>query len=261
MIQAKSGIVIHFELICGDESDFKICYNSIKRKKYCDEMKGVKIEPLHDMDHPWWRTRRSCLVPAGLDAQLSSRPLVWGVGLWPDNETERLAKVCAGELAEQLGLKCSSFIPEDSISFLKEIIGDENIEDVFLFMEAATGKAGEWTSIDFGQNVTFRDVVLAIKAGKPKHPVNLKPEIALSTQDKLVFSMIWLFGLVLAMIATEVVLRRCGIVKAKSLSGISLGLVGTIPYAIVIKAVGFWSWVAVFCVSCLAFSIYWKVWR
>ena len=92
----------------------------------------VKIEPLRDdvaewAAKSWWRGLLARMLGAlvlelRLKKQLKDRPNVWGVGLWPDEETEEVAKVCAEAFV--FAYDCErKFIPSDQVDMIENLDG------------------------------------------------------------------------------------------------------------------------------------------
>ena len=87
------------------------------------------IKPLSDDTSEWrgksfWRDLlgfffTNSVLAWRLKQQLKSRPNVWGIGLWPDAETEKVARQCAEIFEEQFGLPNSSLVPDDSVMVLE----------------------------------------------------------------------------------------------------------------------------------------------
>ena len=141
-----------------------------------------KIEPLKKGKVRHWPFTDVNEQSLRISEQLAARPNVWGVGLWPDEETERIAQKCAEVLANNFGLTAFSFVPEDSLINLIEIWGTdkEGLEWAIRDMEDALGSTLADCAIDLGGDVPFREVVMAIKEGIgrprpiPKPPLSMK---------------------------------------------------------------------------------------
>lgn len=54
-----------------------------------------------------------------VENQLAERPDVWGVGLWPDEETEAIAKKIAECISESGGTELTAFIPRDELRIIE----------------------------------------------------------------------------------------------------------------------------------------------
>lgn len=91
----------------------------------------------------------SALVES-LQSQLSRRPDVWGAGLWPDAETEEIARTCA-DLLKPYGIQNARLIPGDPLALIaascdegvKPLVGD--IEEKFQFVIEDAWYASEHT--------------------------------------------------------------------------------------------------------------------
>ena len=124
-----------------------------------------KIEPLKKGKVRHWPFTDVNEQSLRISEQLAARPNVWGVGLWPDEETERIAQKCAEVLANNFGLTAFSFVPEDSLINLIDIWGTdkEGLEWAITDMEDALGSTLADRAINLGGDVPFREVVMAIK--------------------------------------------------------------------------------------------------
>ena len=110
--------------------------------------------------------------------RLTERGNVWGIGLWPDAETEKVARQCAEIFEEQFGLPNSSLVPDDSVMVL-ETWGDgldaceavEALEDAFgcVIDGEKLGKIRE------NGDVFFKDVVAAVLETRGTKPVKHPP--------------------------------------------------------------------------------------
>ena len=56
-----------------------------------------------------------------LKQQLKARPNVWGIGLWPDDEHEAVAKICAEGLDAGFGCESINFIPDDPLNLIGDL--------------------------------------------------------------------------------------------------------------------------------------------
>ena len=66
----------------------------------------------HSFHYDWEAGRQ-------IKARLTERGNVWGIGLWPDAETEKVARQCAEIFEKQFGLPNSSLVPDDSVMVLQ----------------------------------------------------------------------------------------------------------------------------------------------
>lgn len=125
---------------------------------------------------PWYfdqTLRRKCLTQWGrrldaervieksINASLENRLTTWGVGFWPNEEIERVARSCAEILREEYGLKSSAFIPEDSLSLLFKI-DTETESEALMSIESELGAKIDWHVFHSRMDITFRDFVEGI---------------------------------------------------------------------------------------------------
>lgn len=83
-------------------------------------MEGVHIEPLSDSflnTRPLGADRYEYYL-ADINRQLATRPEVWGVGLWPDAEIERVARGIAELWVSYGDVKRAAFIPDDKLRII-----------------------------------------------------------------------------------------------------------------------------------------------
>ena len=89
------------------------------------------IEPLRNDSAEWrkkgfWRDLlgfffTNSVLAWRLKQQLKARPNVWGIGLWPDAEHEKVAKICAEGF--DFGYTCGTinFIPDDPLNLIGDL--------------------------------------------------------------------------------------------------------------------------------------------
>lgn len=97
------------------------------------------IKPLYDNVDKWandnWRRylkalfSRDLALAQCLKEQLKARPNVWGRGLWPDAESEEVAKICAEGFDYGYGTDSTNFIPEDRLRMIFAMDEDEGMLD------------------------------------------------------------------------------------------------------------------------------------
>ena len=131
------------------------------------------------LEHPFWHSfHYDWEVGRQIKQKMSKRGNVWGIGLWPDAETEKVARQCAEIFEEQFGLPNSSLIPDDSVIVL-QTWGDgldaceavEALEDAFgcVIDGEKLGKIRE------SGDVFFKDVVAAVLETRGTKPVKHPP--------------------------------------------------------------------------------------
>ena len=132
----------------------------------------VQTQPFWHSFHYDWEAGRQ------IKARLTERGNVWGIGLWPDAETEKVARQCAEIFEEEFGLPNSSLVPDDSVMVL-QTRGDgldaceavEALEDAFgcVIDGEKLGKIRE------NGDVFFKDVVAAVLETRGTKPVKHPP--------------------------------------------------------------------------------------
>lgn len=132
-----------------------------------------EIEPIH-FDPATDGVKFSIFCDKGLSRaikqQMESRQNVWEVGLWPDVETEKVARRCAEIFGEELGLP-AAFVPEDSIWLLVKDY-DDGVQFACEVIADEFGCEFDWPKLNARKLLTFGDLVEIAKAGKGKviHP-------------------------------------------------------------------------------------------
>ena len=131
----------------------------------------VRTQPFWHSFHYDWEVGRQ------IKKRLTERGNVWGIGLWPDAETEKVARQCAEIFEEQFGLPNSSLIPHDSVMVLQTWGDGLDACEAVEALEDACGcvidgeKLGK---IRETGDVFFKDVVATVwetRGTKPvKHP-------------------------------------------------------------------------------------------
>ena len=112
----------------------------------CEDLADVK--PLANLfPEPrcssFWTLRMgpSSKVADAVHAQMVARPYTWGVGLWPSDEDEAIAKRCAEILTEAFECKSANLIPSDTMGgvYTLDYWGDLDDVDALLEIEEEFG--------------------------------------------------------------------------------------------------------------------------
>ena len=105
----------------------------------------------------------SALVKS-LEKQLARRPNVWGAGLWPNAETEDIARKCAGLIKPYGGMLNDFLIPGDPLDMIAAFCGDGvkailgDVEEEFRFVIDAAWYENDHTFAELVEYVrTHRD--------------------------------------------------------------------------------------------------------
>lgn len=119
----------------------------------------VRNHPIQYSAYYDWEAERQ------IKKRLTERGDVWGIGLWPDAETEKVARQCAEIFEEEFGLPNSSLIPDDSVMVLQTRGDGLDACEAVVALEDAFGcvidgeKLGK---IRENGDVFFKDVVAAV---------------------------------------------------------------------------------------------------
>ena len=140
-----------------------------------------RIEPLRDTFEEDKKNFSDCCVYEAdmeairsLNRQIAARPEVWGNGLWPDDESERIAK-CIAKECEELNPQIlrAAFIPNDQLVMINAFTEDFDIGVVSDMLMAADNRFGcKITLDDLGkrEGITFGDFIGMVKAQKTLMP-------------------------------------------------------------------------------------------
>ena len=141
----------------------------------------MKIEPLRDtFEEDKKNFPKDCVYEADMEAirslnkQIAARPEVWGNGLWPDDESERIAK-CIAKECEELNPQIlrAAFIPNDQLVMINAFTEDFDIGVVSDMLMAADNWFGCKITLDeLGkrEGITFGEFIGMIKERKASMP-------------------------------------------------------------------------------------------
>lgn len=127
------------------------------------------LKPLHDDVSGSQKTRFQRIVvklfgdvylSRSLKTQLAQRPKTWGLGLWPDIETERVAKICAECLSQNFGCRDDKLIPDDPLDLIVAIDPSYYLDD-FAVIEIMREFDCDLDPTSY-QGGTFGDLVKAV---------------------------------------------------------------------------------------------------
>ena len=201
----------------------------------------MTIEPLKDdvaewAAKSWWRGLLACLfrddvLERRLKQQLKDRPNVWGVGLWPDDEHEEVAKVCAEAL--EYAYDCErKFIPSDPINMIDNLDGCHDLcgHEAVVCIESdlnCTVPDSVLRDCTFGELV---DAVLKVRGTRTRDGLSVCDGRLAQEEEVyapkglwgLVYGRLglfsWLFALLAVEIALAVVLRLCGLQYVRAIT-------------------------------------------
>ena len=129
----------------------------------------MKIDPLREEKCPAYRSEEGFARDLLL-RQCARRPEVWGVGLWPDVESENVAKVIAHLFEEDDKNLRAAFVPNDPIKVLVDhnlaFGGFEFLPTVFRLFDCKI----EEEEFSAQPNMTLGEFVALIVARKRKTP-------------------------------------------------------------------------------------------
>ena len=141
----------------------------------------MKIESLRDtFEEDKKNFPDGCVFEADMEAirslnkQIAARPEVWGNGLWPDDESEQIAK-CIAKECEALNPQIlrAAFIPNDQLAMINAFTEDFDIGVVSDMLMAADSWFGcKITLEELGkrEGITFGDFIGMVKARKTSMP-------------------------------------------------------------------------------------------
>lgn len=144
--------------------------------------KLMEIRPLEVKDAeatvkvPWWSIRHlfkdpyvECLEK--LNAQLAARPEVWGVGLWPDEESERIAHKLASSFDLVCDIPVPAFIPADRIQVMNALEYEWGLFDYVLqWVESWYGCKIKIEELIDRPEMTFGEFVQLVRERKTCEP-------------------------------------------------------------------------------------------
>lgn len=202
----------------------------------------VRNHPIQYSAYYDWEAERQ------IKKRLTERGNVWGIGLWPDAETEKVARQCAEIFEEEFGLPNSSLIPDDSVMVL-QTRGDgldaceavEALEDAFgcVIDGENLGKIRE------DGDVFFKDVVAAVLETRGTKPVKHPPPEPGLPKSKgiaglgylvLLLIAVWPVGVVVLLgVAVSLLVDYFGAGSAKIVMGTALAAWGVISVLVMRK--------------------------
>ena len=136
----------------------------------------LKFTPLHaeaaEKYSRWFKLEmnRGCEGRAAfLYEQLKARPNPWGIGLWKDAETEKIAKRCAEIFIDYFD-KCPNdrLIPQDRMEMVAALNDTGDIDDVMAVEEIEDEFDCTIPDGFYTEETTFGDFVECVKAGRGK---------------------------------------------------------------------------------------------
>ena len=159
----------------------------------------MKLEPLNDgftRNCPFWKNRFDHYLDS-INEQLASRPEVWGVGLWQDAETERVAKGIAELWVSYGEVKRTSFIPADKLRIIELAdyewgLVSSNLDDI----EREFNCKLDVEELISNEEMTFGDLARIVREREGSHqsePVDVGEltEEVKKLRNDLVFCHLW----------------------------------------------------------------------
>lgn len=159
----------------------------------------MKIEPLNDgftRNCPFWKNKFDHYLDS-INEQLASRPEVWGVGLWQDAETERVAKGIAELWVSYGEVKSTSFIPADKLRIIELAdyewgLVSSNLDDI----EREFNCKIDVEELISNEEMTFGDLARIVREREGSHqpePVDVGEltEEVKKLRNDLVFCRLW----------------------------------------------------------------------
>ena len=202
----------------------------------------VQTQPSWHSFHYDWEAGRQ------IKARLTERGNVWGIGLWPDAETEKVARQCAEIFEEEFGLPNSSLIPDDSVMVLQTRGDGLDAYEAVVALEDTFGcvidgeKLGK---IRENGDVFFKDVVAAVLETRGTKPVKHPPPEPGLPHPKgiaglgclaLLFIAGWPVGVVVLLgVAASLLIDYFGAGSAKMVMGTAIAAWGVISVLVIRK--------------------------
>ena len=175
-----------------------------------------------EKDVPWWKFYDPCKESlAELNRQLAARPEVWGVGLWPDEESEKIAKSLAESLNDTVDVPVPALIPLDSMEAINAL--DLEWEMVTMLLAEVQGRYGckiDIKEISARPNMTFGEFVAMVKERKgeaPHEPIDTEQvlkEVGQLRRNIILSHLGWLLvfpAVAVTYVVGMVVLELCGV--------------------------------------------------
>lgn len=200
----------------------------------------VQTQPFWHSFHYDWEAGRQ------IKARLTDRGNVWGIGLWPDAETEKVARQCAEIFEEQFGLPNSSLVPDDSVMVLQTWGDGLDACEAVVALEDAFGcvidgeKLGK---IRENGDVFFKDVVAAVLETRGTKPVKHPPPEPGLPKPKgiaglgylvLLLIAVWPVGVVVLLgVAASLLVDYFGAGSAKIVIGVAIAVWGVISVLVI----------------------------
>lgn len=179
-----------------------------------------------EKDVPWWKFYDPCKESLKeLNRQLAARPQVWGVGLWPDDESEKIAKSLAESLNDMVDVPVPALIPSDSMEAINAL--DLEWDMVTMLLAEVQGWYGckiDIEEISARPNMTFGEFVAMVKERKgeaPQEPVDTEQvlkEVGQLRRDIILGHLGWLLvfpAVAVSYVVGMVVLELCGVEGAE----------------------------------------------
>ena len=155
-----------------------------------------------------------------LNRQVLARPEVWGVGLWEDEETEKVAKTIATLIYSHGYFEADSFVPNDKMGLIDlGGVGGSLFYYLFPIIEDRFKCCLDFETMKWESNLTlgkFVDKVMKVRGSCPNvSAIRAKKGYDPNGLWGFVYGWLglfsWLFVLLAIEIALSVVLRICGL--------------------------------------------------
>jgi len=135
--------------------------------------------------------------------QIKARPNTWGVGLWPDAETDKIAERCAEIIEGYVGGMTLNLIPEDPFWMIDALVaGISDLADVEAIMDIEDEFRCKLPS-DGYETMTFSQFVAHVKATAGTRP----PRDIKAERRGCLLALLKFFGIVAVFVALGVALK------------------------------------------------------
>lgn len=175
----KIGVAYAFQLV--DElptEPHDIRLMSVESCEDLADLKPLTVPPEEAEQTPsFWTLKMGpdSRVADAANARLEARPYAWGVGLWPSDEVEAVAKRCAEILTEAFMCKAANLIPTDTMGGIHQLDYFGDLDDVDALMQIEEEFQCDIPAEKLRPELTFAEFVELVCSGRGKSVRKRKP--------------------------------------------------------------------------------------
>lgn len=175
----KIGVAYGFQLV--DELPTEPHDIRLTSVESCEDLADIKplVVPSDEIvrKSSFWTLR---LGPDSRDGnavhvQVTARPSTWGVGLWPSDEMEAVAKRCAEILAEAFQCEATNLIPSDTMGGIHRLDRYGDLDDVVALLQIEEEFKCEIPADKLQPEMTFEGFVNLVYSGRGKSVRSKRP--------------------------------------------------------------------------------------